>query len=101
MNNFIRFAAVGTALVTVMGIGIADHSGLLSTVLRATVMNSPRVLLTFIVVMAGILSNLAQDTGYVIIIPLAALIFKSVGRHPLAGIERLSQEYQEGTAQTF
>jgi aminobenzoyl-glutamate transport protein len=86
VNNFVTFAPVGTVLVAIMGIGIAEHSGLLSSVLRATVLKAPPQMLSFAVVLAGVLSSLAGDTGYVILIPLAGLIFHALGRHPLAGI---------------
>lgn len=86
VTNFTQFAPVGTVLVAVLGIGVAEHSGLLSALLRATVLRAPPVLLTFCVVLTGILSSLATDTGYVILIPLAGLIFLSIGRHPLIGI---------------
>lgn len=86
VNNFVSFAPVGTVLVAIMGIGVAEHSGLLSSVLRATVLKAPPQMLSFAVVLAGVLSSLAGDTGYVILIPLAGLIFHALGRHPLAGI---------------
>ncbi|MFK8068747.1 MAG: AbgT family transporter [Gammaproteobacteria bacterium] len=86
VKNFITFAPVGTVLVAIMGIGVAEHSGLLSALLRATVLKAPETLLTFTIVLAGVLSSLAADTGYVVLIPLAALIFQSVGRHPIVGI---------------
>jgi aminobenzoyl-glutamate transport protein len=86
VTNFTSFAPVGTVLVAVMGIGVAEHSGLLNTLLRATVMRAPRQMLTFTVILAGVLSSLAADTGYVVLIPLAALIFISAGRNPLVGI---------------
>ncbi|MGY8815230.1 MAG: AbgT family transporter [Gammaproteobacteria bacterium] len=86
VKNFTSFAPVGTVLVAIMGIGVAEHSGLLGTLLRATVLKTPKQLLTFTVVLAGILSSLAADTGYVVLIPLAGLIFASVGRNPIAGI---------------
>jgi len=86
VTNFTGFAPVGTVLVAILGIGIAEHSGLISTVLRATVLRAPARMLTFLVVLAGVLSSLAADTGYVVLIPLAALVFQSAGRHPMAGI---------------
>ena len=86
VKNFIGFAPVGSVLVAIMGIGVAEHSGLISALLRATVLKAPRRLLTFSVVLAGVLSSVAMDTGYVVLIPLAALIFQAAGRHPLAGI---------------
>ncbi len=86
VTNFTGFAPVGTVLVAIMGIAIAEHSGLLGCVLRTTVLKAPRQLMTFAVVAAGILSSLAADTGYVVLVPLAAMIFAAAGRHPLAGI---------------
>ena len=86
VTNFTHFAPVGTVLVAILGIGIAEHSGLLGTCLRATVLRAPRSLLSFFVVLAGVLSSLAADTGYVVLIPLAAIIYLSAGRHPIVGI---------------
>lgn len=86
VSNFVNFAPVGTVLVAILGIGIAEHAGLINAVLRATVLNASRRVLTFSVVFAGVLSSLAADTGYVVLVPLAALLFLSVGRHPIAGI---------------
>lgn len=86
VSNFTQFAPVGTVLVAMLGMGIAEQSGLIGTVLRATVLRAPTRMLTFLVVLAGVLSSLAADTGYVVLVPLAAIIFQSVGRHPIAGI---------------
>jgi len=86
VTNFTSFAPVGTVLVAIMGVGVAEHSGLLSTLLRATILKAPGQLLTFSVVLAGVLSSLAADIGYVVLIPLAALVFAGAGRNPLAGI---------------
>jgi len=86
VKNFTGFAPVGTVLVAVMGIGVAEHSGLLSVALRALVVNASQKMTTFIVVLAGVLSSLAADTGYVVLVPLAGLVFLAAGRHPVAGI---------------
>ena len=86
VTNFTSFAPVGSVLVAVMGVGIAEHSGLLATLLRVTILNLPRQLLSFGVVFAGVMSSMAMDTGYVVLIPLAGLMFASVGRNPVAGI---------------
>lgn len=86
VTNFTSFAPVGTVLVAIMGVGVAEHSGLLSTLLRATILKAPGQLLTFTVVLAGVLSSLAADIGYVVLIPLAGLVYASAGRHPVAGI---------------
>lgn len=86
VTNFTQFAPVGTVLVAVLGMSIAEHSGLLGTVLRATVLKAPAHFLTFTIVACGVLSSLATDTGYVILIPLAGMIFRAAGRNPLTGI---------------
>ena len=86
VTNFTHFAPLGTVLVAMLGIGVAEHSGLIGTLLRSTVLKAPEKLLTFLVVLTGVLSSIAQDSGYVVLIPLAAIIFQSVGRSPIAGI---------------
>jgi aminobenzoyl-glutamate transport protein len=86
VSNFTGFAPLGTVLVAMLGVGIAEQSGLIGAVLKALVVKAPRHLLTFIVVLAGVLSSVAADAGYVVLIPLSAIVFVSVGRHPIAGI---------------
>jgi aminobenzoyl-glutamate transport protein len=86
VDNFTSFAPLGTVLVALLGIGIAERSGLIGTALRLLVLSAPRKLLTFVIVMAGILSNTASEVGYVLLVPLGALIFLAVGRHPIAGL---------------
>ncbi|MBU2879508.1 AbgT family transporter [Aliiglaciecola sp. 2_MG-2023] len=86
VTNFTGFAPLGTVLVALLGVSVAEHSGLLSTAMRAMVMNASERMVTITVVLAGILSNTASELGYVVLIPLAAMIFHSLGRHPLAGL---------------
>ena len=86
VDNFTGFAPLGIVLVAMLGIGIAEQSGLINAVIRMLVLNSPKRLLTFVIVFAGILSNVASDVGYVLLIPLAGVIFLAVGRHPIAGM---------------
>ena len=86
VSNFTGFAPVGVVLVAMLGIGVAEHSGLIGALLRRLVLSAPRTLLTFFVALAGILSSLAADSGYVVLIPLAGMVFLSAGRHPVAGI---------------
>lgn len=86
VENFVSFAPVGAALVAMLGLGIAEHSGLLRVLLERLVRGVPRLLMTWVVVFAGILSNLAMDAGYVVLIPLAGVLFSVAGRPPLAGI---------------
>jgi len=84
--NFTDFAPLGTVLVSLLGIGIAEGSGLIGTSLRLIVMKSPAKLLTVVIVFAGVLSNTASEVGYVLLVPLSAIIFLAAGRHPLAGL---------------
>ncbi len=86
VDNFTGFAPLGIVMVAMLGIGIAEQSGLISAVIRLLVLNSHKQLLTFIIVFSGILSNVASDVGYVLLIPLAGVIFIAVGRHPIAGM---------------
>jgi len=86
VTNFTGFAPLGTVLVALLGVSVAEHSGLLSTVMRSMVMNASKQVVTVVIVFAGIVSNTASELGYVVLIPLAAMIFHSLGRHPLAGL---------------
>ncbi len=86
VTNFTGFAPLGTVLVALIGIGVAEHSGLIAAGLRSLVLSAPKHLLTPIVVFAGILSNMASEVGYVLLVPLAGLIFQAAGRHPILGM---------------
>ena len=86
VQNFTSFAPVGTVLVAMLGLGVAERSGLIGLLLQRSVSKARGHFLTFGVVFAGVMSSLAADAGYVVLIPLAALIFQAAGRHPLAGI---------------
>jgi aminobenzoyl-glutamate transport protein len=84
--NFTGFAPLGTVLVALLGIGVAEASGLLDALLRRLVLAAPRRLLTAAVVFSGVISNVGSEIGYVLLVPLAAKIFQAAGRHPLAGL---------------
>lgn len=86
VNNYTGFAPLGIVMVALLGIGIAESSGLISAAIRLLVLKSPPQLITFVIVLAGIISNIASDLGYVLIIPLGGIIFHSLGRHPIAGM---------------
>ncbi len=86
VDNFTGFAPLGIVLVAMLGIGIAEYSGLINAVIRLLVLKAPSSMLTFILVFSGILSNVASDVGYVLLIPLAGIVFIAVGRHPIAGM---------------
>jgi aminobenzoyl-glutamate transport protein len=86
VENYTSFAPLGIVMVALLGIGIAESSGLIGAAIRRVVLNSPAKLLTFVVVLSGVVSNAASDLGYVLLIPLGGVIFHSVGRHPMAGM---------------
>ena len=86
VSNFLGFAAVGVILVAMIGVGVAEYSGLIGALIRKLVAISSPASLTYIIVFVGIVSSVASDAGYLVLIPLAAAAFISVGRHPLAGI---------------
>ncbi len=86
VQNFTGFAPLGTVFVSMLGIGLAESSGLIGAALKKLVLSAPPRLLTFAIVLAGVLSNMASEIGYVLLVPLAALIFFSAGRHPLVGL---------------
>ena len=86
VDNFTGFAPLGIVLVAMLGIGIAEQSGIISALIRLLVISSPKKILTFVLVFAGIISNVASDIGYVLLIPLAGVIFKAIGRHPVIGM---------------
>src|SRR5690554_6196919 len=86
VDNYTGFAPLGIVMVAMLGIGIAEKSGLVHTIIRLLVLNSPKRLLTFVIVFTGIISNVASDIGYVLLIPMAGVIFIAVGRHPIAGM---------------
>lgn len=86
VTNFTGFAPLGTVLVAMLGVGVAEATGLIRATLRLLVLKTPPRLITMGVVFAGIMSNIASDAGYVVLVPLGALVFISVGRHPLAGL---------------
>ncbi|MCT4601714.1 MAG: AbgT family transporter [Marinifilum sp.] len=86
VDNFTGFAPLGIVMVAMLGIGIAESSGLIGTLIRKLVLSAPKKMLTFVLVLSGILSNTASDVGYVLLIPLAGIIFVAVDRHPVAGM---------------
>lgn len=85
-KTFTHFHPLGYVLVVMLGAGVAERSGLFASGIRQAVRGAPLFLLTPVVALVAMLSNHAADAGYVVMIPLAAIIFASAGRHPLAGI---------------
>jgi aminobenzoyl-glutamate transport protein len=86
VSNFMGFTAMGIILIIMIGVGVAEISGLIASLIRKLVARSPPWSLTYIIVFLGIISSIASDAGYLVLIPLGAAAFKSVGRHPLAGM---------------
>lgn len=86
VKNFVNFPPLGLVLVVMIGIGLAEGSGLFSTLIKTLVLSAPSRLITASIVFAGIIAHLASSAGYVILIPLGAMIFHAVGRHPMAGL---------------
>lgn len=86
IGNFTGFAPLGTVLVALLGIGVAEGSGLIGSAMRVLVLSAPQRLLTIVVVFAGVLSNVASEIGYVLLVPLAAMIFQAAGRNPILGL---------------
>ena len=84
--NFLGFGAVGVIIVAMIGVGLAEESGLIATLVRKIVEIAPRSIFTFIIVMLGVASSIAADAGYLVLVPLGAAAFHSLGRHPLAGL---------------
>lgn len=86
VSNFMNFNAVGVIIVAMVGVGVAEESGLVKALIRKLVIVAPAWALTYILTFVGIVSSIAADAGYLVLIPLAAAAFISVGRHPLAGL---------------
>ncbi|KAF0238885.1 MAG: p-aminobenzoyl-glutamate [Prolixibacteraceae bacterium] len=86
VNNYTGFAPLGIVMVALLGIGIAESSGLIKAAINALLIKAPLNSITFMVVLTGVLSNVASDLGYILIIPMAGVIFHSLGRHPIAGM---------------
>lgn len=83
---FTGFHPLGYVLVVMLGAGVAERAGLFGTAMRAAVRDVPKMLLTPAVALVAMMGNLAADAAYVVLIPLAGVIFAAAGRHPVAGI---------------
>ena len=86
IKNFMSFTAVGVIIVAMLGVGVAESAGLVKALIRKLVEVAPPSALTYILVFVGIVSSIAADAGYLVLIPLGAAAFLSVGRNPLAGL---------------
>lgn len=86
VSNFTSFAPLGVVLVTMLGVGCAEGSGYLSALMKKAVSVTPAMIVTPMLVFLGVISNVATDIGYVVLIPIGAVIFMAYGRHPMAGL---------------
>ena len=86
IGNFTGFAPLGVVLVAMFGIGLAEDSGFIGGLLKRTVEITPAALITPVIVFLGVMSNLADAVGYIVVIPIAALMYMAYGRHPMVGM---------------
>jgi aminobenzoyl-glutamate transport protein len=85
-TTFTHFHPLGYVLVVMLGAGVAERTGLFGAAMRAAVKGAPKFLLTPMIAFVAMMGNLAADAAYVVLIPLAAVLYASAGRHPIAGI---------------
>ncbi|MFN8678621.1 MAG: AbgT family transporter [Thermomicrobiales bacterium] len=86
VNNFAGFSVVAVIFVAMIGVGVAEEAGMMGALIRKLVAVAPGSLLTFIIILIGGLSSVATDAGYLILIPLGAAAFLSIGKNPIAGV---------------
>lgn len=86
LENFTGFAPLGQILVLMLGIGLAQRVGLIETLIKTTIIKAPESIVTYVLIFIGVLANIASDAAMIIIPPLGAMIFYSLGRNPLAGM---------------
>ncbi|MCL2683227.1 MAG: AbgT family transporter [Bacteroidales bacterium] len=86
VTNYTSFAPLGVVMVAMLGIGISEHSGLIKAAINALLVKTPAKLITIMVVFTAVISKVAGDLGYLLVIPLAGVIFHSLGRNPLVGM---------------
>lgn len=86
MSNFVAFPPLGYAITAMIGIGVAEGSGLFAAMIKTLVFHAPMRLITAFIVLAGVLSSIGEGVGYVVLIPLGAMTYHAIGRHPLAGL---------------
>ncbi|MEM7570866.1 MAG: AbgT family transporter [Pseudomonadota bacterium] len=85
-KTFTHFHPLGYVLVVMLGAGVAERSGLFASAMRAAVRRAPTALLTPMVALVSMMGNLAADAAYVVLIPLAGVLYAAAGRHPITGI---------------
>ena len=86
LPNFTSFAPLGTLILGLMGVGVAYKSGFLNSFFKMIIKNKPKKLFTFLIVLLGIISSMFFEASYVILLPIAAILFMNLGRHPSIGV---------------
>ena len=86
LSNFMSFSPLGTLIIGLIGVGVAHKSGFLNTFYKMITKNRSRKLFTYLVVLTGVIAGMFSEAGYVILLPLAAILFLNLGRHPSAGV---------------
>jgi aminobenzoyl-glutamate transport protein len=86
VKTFVEFPPLGVVLVALLGVGVAEHTGFIQALLKGLLRLTPVRLLTPMLIFVALMSHSAGDTGYVLIIPLGAVLFAAAGRHPVLGI---------------
>lgn len=101
VRTFVMFPPLGIVLVALLGVGVAEHTGFIAAGLKGMLAVTARALLTPMVLLVAVVSHTAADAGYVLVIPLAAVVFQAAGRHPLAGIAAAFAGVSGGFAANF
>jgi aminobenzoyl-glutamate transport protein len=100
VQTFTGFHPLGVVLVALLGVGVAEHTGFINAGLKGLLSFTSAALLTPMLIFVAIISHTAADAGYVLVIPLGAVIFYAAGRHPLAGIAAASPACPAASAPT-
>ncbi|MGE7918021.1 AbgT family transporter [Viridibacillus sp. NPDC093762] len=85
-SNFTSFPPLGMVIVSMLGIGLAEQTGLIAALMKKSVMSAPQKLIIPFLILTGLVGNVAADAAFIVLPPIAALIFMSIGRNPLVGL---------------
>lgn len=86
LTNFTAFPPLGMVIVSMLGIGLAEQTGLISALMKKTVLSAPQKLVIPVIILTGLVGNVAADAAFIVLPPIAALVFMSLGRNPLVGL---------------
>lgn len=86
VKTYINFAPLGLILTMTLGIGLVEQSGMISALMRKTILGAPRAIVTAVVAIVGINANLASDAGIIFTPVIAGAVFKALGRNPWVGV---------------